>query len=194
MIDTYTLLVIGHIVGVALGVGGATASDVIFLRGVTSGVLDRSTLRILKTMSVLVWTGLAILIVSGIGFLLLTHAERPTLGLIPSEKVAAKLSIVGILTLNGLVFATVIQPLLEHWEGKTITAKLIRPHLTLILTCGAISVTSWYATLILGAIGKVDVTYGFVMGLYGIVLLGVIAGAQLLGRWYLGYLTRRPNR
>lgn len=194
MIEWHTIFLIGHIVGVALGVGGATSSDLIFFRSLADGTLDRSELKLLRSMSMLIWCGLALLIASGIGILCLAHAENPTLGFIPSEKVAAKLSVVGILTLNGLVFATIIQPILDSLEGKRLTPALLRPHLSLILTCGAISVTSWYTALILGAIGRVDVSYGFVMGTYLGVLLSAILVAQFVGRWYLGHLTRSSGK
>ena len=60
-----TILLIGHIIGVALGAGGATMSDVLFLTSIRDNMIDKSELKLLRMASKVVVFGLGLLIITG---------------------------------------------------------------------------------------------------------------------------------
>ncbi len=180
--DPHILLTIGHIIGTALGVGGATASDVIFMRALSRDKLSVGEFQAMQSLSLVIWIGLALLIVSGFGFLFLSHGtQAPGASLVPSEKVWAKLLIVVILFVNGIVLNTKATPLLEQWVGQAGLGQKIRERGTLFFTAGGISIISWYAALILGALGRSSVGFWTVIGIYVAALACAIVGARIIG-------------
>ena len=79
----------------------------------------------MKTLSLIIWAGLLLLIGSGIGFIWLHQIDSPGSPLIYSEKLAAKLVIVGIILINGLVLNMKVTPMLEKMVGKPNLSKAI---------------------------------------------------------------------
>ena len=93
LISVKTVVLIGHIVGVAMGAGGATMSDTLFLTSVFDNYIDPSEYKLLKVASKIVVLGLIILCLTGGTFFLI--------GSVPGERFWAKLTIVAIATVNG---------------------------------------------------------------------------------------------
>ena len=121
----FTALICVHLVGLALGLGGATIGDLLILRGMVRGgpfPTDQ-----LKDLSWAIWIGVATLTASG----LLLFAMKPTTYL-HSSGFVAKMIVVGVLVLNGLVL-----------HARLSTLRLS----TVALLFGAISSVSWYASL-----------------------------------------------
>lgn len=176
------IFLIGHLVGVALGVGGATVADILFMKEIGSDKLSSKGLDTLKTMSVIIWLGALFLVASGIGFIWLHQMENPGSALIYSEKLAAKLIIVGIVIVNGLVLNLKVTPLLETAVGKPNLQKFILTHGTLFFTTAAISVTSWYSALVIGAIRIRGLAFEHVLGIYLVVLIIAILISNMGGR------------
>lgn len=180
--DIHNLLVIGHIIGTALGVGGATSADILFMKELGKDKLSPDALGTLKTMSLIVWVGALLLVISGIGFLWLHQIESPGSALIYSEKLGAKLAVVAIVILNGLVLNFKVTPLLGSFVGKSGLKKFILSRATLFFTCGAVSIVSWYTALILGAIRIRGLEFWDVFGVYLLVLVIAILVANIGGR------------
>lgn len=162
IIDTHTLLIIFHIFGVAIGAGAAFMSDVIFLSSVKDRVFTEAEVRILKLMSTMVWIGLGILIISG-GFLWATSSYD----LLSSSKFLAKMTIVLILTLNGLLFHNMHLPAIALREDKPIleSARFVA-RIPLLVASGALSVVSWMSALVLGVLGSLPFSYFEIMSVY----------------------------
>lgn len=186
-IDIHTLLVIGHLVGIALGVGGATISDVLFFRAIKDAHIDASELGMLSTVSKVVWVGLVIAIATGIGFLVeyLVVPEKNFLFYDP--KIWAKLTIVGVIFANGLVFHYKVFPILKALGGRSITSKQFTRRLPLFATTGAISIISWYTALLMGAWRGLSfsLSYYVMVGIYALILLVGIAFANFIAARYL---------
>lgn len=122
-------LMISHIIGVALGVGGATFTEIFSLKARRDGIIEPMEVDYIRTAVTVLRIGLFILILSGFGFLLLYRFENNGAGIM-DPKLWAKLSIVGVLIINAFLLQLRKVP---FWLGA------------------AISLTSWYAALILGA-------------------------------------------
>lgn len=175
------ILLIGHLIGVALGAGGATLSDLLFLSSVRDNLIDRSELRLLRVAARVVIAGLALLTVTGVGFFF-TDSQ-------PSDRFWAKLTIVAIAALNGYWLHRQLFPLFER------CAQQQRPLLTAhssryawrVVAAGCISAVSWYAALILGVWRSAPFSYWEILGGYlGIVMTALILanlGLYLFLKW-----------
>src|SRR3989338_4218171 len=96
-LELKTILLIVHIFGAIVGAGGAFTSDWIFLSSIKDSTINETEIRFIELGSRMVWIGLIILIISGLALFSLAPEQY-----LASGKFLAKMSIVGILTLNGL--------------------------------------------------------------------------------------------
>ncbi|HEX9664495.1 MAG TPA: hypothetical protein VGA49_01595 [Patescibacteria group bacterium] len=181
----YTFLIISHLIGTALGVGGATASDFLFFKSIKDRQIDRTEFGFLKIVSNLVWAGFLILVFSGFGFLLLYRLQLPALAPDSWQRFWAKMTVVMIIFLNGLVMHWKVFPLFEeHIDKKLITPDFIKKA-PIVFTTGAISIISWYSGLILGAWRELTLSYLEIIFLYGVILAIGISVSNLIGRYFI---------
>lgn len=172
------LFVIFHLLGVAFGLGGALASDSMFFSALKDMKISRTEMRFLQMGSAMVWIGLVILIVSG--YLLFSLDSDRYLN---SAKFLAKMTIVGIILLNGLfLHISLIPRLRRHIRGHLPSSDEFMRKRPFLFTSGAISLVSWLSALTLGALHKVPWSYGEITGVYLLILLVAGLVANLLGR------------
>ena len=156
-------LTIVHIIGVVLGAGGATFAEIFFLKSMRDGKIDPVEGSFMKITYRILRIGLLLLVISGFGYLLLYRfMDQPEL--LYRTKLWSKLTITVILLL------TVI-----GWEMRKVPVWL----------GSAISLTSWYAALIIGAWRGLDASYLAIMGVY-LLSLVVVAGILKMIRKSLG--------
>ena len=127
-----------------LGVGGATFAEVHLIRALRDGVMSADESSIMQTTYTIIRIGFFILILSGFGFLLLARLEDQATWFY-SIKLWAKLGIVGIIGVNAALLQLRWIPLL--WGS-------------------AIAITSWYAALILGAMGRGEYSFFWIYAVY----------------------------
>lgn len=177
--DIKSLLVLAHIVGVALGVGGATISDIFFTRILKSGKITKPDYDNLKVLSRVIWAGIIILIISGLAFLWRMYDSSGSVGILNSEKFLAKLTLVAVITVNGLVFHFKVFPKLKSMIGDKDFSK----HHLLLSVTGAISVTGWYSIIILSTLRGVNLPYFAWLGLYLLILTsGIFVTRYVINR------------
>lgn len=163
-----------HLLGVALGLGGALFSDLLFFRAARNGVLSRGELTPLLLGSHAVTAGLALLIVSGAGLFAL-DTER----YLASTKFLSKMTVVGVLTLNGIILHVVHIPRLRHMAGRRLFEHASGARYAFVVS-GTVSLVSWVTALTLGSFSGVPLAYGQIIGAYAIVLLTSVVCAVLL--------------
>lgn len=127
--DWYIFLIIIHLIGTVLGVGGATFAEIFYLKAKRDGVFEPYEIDYIRIAVFVLRIGLAILVISGFGFLLFYRIVGAGEALLAS-KLWAKLFIVLILILNTYLM-----------QAKKIPMAL----------GVSLSLTSWYAALIIGA-------------------------------------------
>jgi hypothetical protein len=172
-LDLKTVYLIAHVFGAILGAGGAFASDAMFFSTVRDGRIDREELRFMKLGSKLVWSGLILLVISG-ALLVSTDPER----YLSSGKFLAKMSIVGIIILNGAVFHLIHIPHIRNHLGlKFAESATFIKRAPFLLASGAISGVSWVSTVILGMLKQVPYDYYQIMGAYLLILVLAMATA-----------------
>ena len=173
-----SLYTIFHLLGVALGLGGALMSDSMFLKSLKDMKISKTEMGFLQGGSAMVWLGLIILIISG-ALLFSLNTER----YLDSDKFLAKMTIVGIILLNGLFLHISLVPRLRrHIEGHLPSSDEFMRKRLYLFTSGAVSLVSWLSALVLGALHKVPWSYADIMGVYLLILVVTAIGANLIGR------------
>ena len=145
-----------HFAGIILGVGAATLLDMIILRFVITRLVEESHIKIIIFASHIITAGLALLWISGIGFLIDYWLFDPTK--LPNPKLVAKIIIVAVLTLNAILVHYFALPQIKMQIGKYFLGGLSRFHCFLLILIGTISAISWYVPLILGIVPQFNNT------------------------------------
>lgn len=160
--------VILHILGVFIGMGGALFADVAFSFFGRDKELSVKELLWFDRISKMVWFGLGIIIISGIGIFF----SDPGFYLI-SSKFLSKMTVVLVLTINGFVLYKFVQPaLVEKDFLVSIQARKIR---RLAFICGSVSLVSWLSALALALQESLPFSYLEIVSVYSLVLVvGVI--------------------
>jgi hypothetical protein len=169
----YQTLVIIHLIGFALGLGSATVSDYLLFKFLKDYKISSWEKNILEKVSLLVWIGLFIQIVSGIGFYSLNYEV-----LNHTVKFLVKVVAVGIITLNGILLHKFVMPRMMKLNFGDSKITFIE---RLSFASGAISVTSWWFATIMGALRN-DISFTFLqlLGIYLALILCAIISSQIL--------------
>jgi hypothetical protein len=162
-----THFTLGHVASVVIGMGAAMISDVLFNFYSKDKILSKQELKVLSAFSAIVWVGLGGIIITGLGIFLSNPEFYAS-----SDKFLIKMTIVGILTLNGYVLARFVQPHLVH--RAFLTSRKERTVRRLAFACGAISLVSWIGALVLGLLSGIPLAYLEGIGLYMVIILASI--------------------
>jgi YVTN family beta-propeller protein len=178
--DWLMLALLAHLVGIVFGVGGATVSDALFLRTIKGRKISTDALNLMSQASKVIWTGLAILILSGTWMITMQYLNTGSFGYFSMSSFQAKFTIVPIIILNGIVFHTFLFPFMRKAADKSIQTKEFASKLWLFALSGGISVTSWWSVVILGFV-KPALPYWLIMNIYIVlVFFAVIFGYFML--------------
>ncbi len=160
-----------HLFGVIIGAGGAFASDFMFFSSIKDKMISHTEMRFLRLGSRMVWVGLAIIIFSG-AFLFAADAAR----YLDSSKFLAKMTIVGVIIVNGVIFHLYHIPRLHKHIGRDFSlSKEFVKKSPLLLISGVISVVSWLAAFVLGVFHEVPYSYWIIIAFYLAILgLGIL--------------------
>lgn len=175
-IEIKTVYLIFHLFGIAIGAGGAFASDLIFFKSIKDGQLSRVEFGFMELGSKMIWTGLAILVISGTLMFFLNPETY-----MASSKFQLKMLVLAVIILNGLVLHIKFIPKFKAAtrEGTMNVAEFIRGN-PLILVSGVVSMVSWSSAIILGALGSIPYSFWVILPIYLVLVFGGIAVAFLL--------------
>ncbi len=174
-IEIYTrVATILHLIGVILGVGSATITDILFFRFVGDKHITAKEAKLMDSLTKIIWIALIILIVSGI-MLFIPSFER----LANSGKFLTKNFGLLVLVINGLVLGYYIRPKLVKIDfsnnGKSrfgLSHEVNRKMRRLATIAGVVSITTWYFIFILGALR--GITFPAVYGISIYICLLII--------------------
>lgn len=159
-----------HILGIVLGLGAATLSNLFFFKFLKDWRISEKEAKVLHTFSKVIWVGLVILILSGLG-LYLPHWDQ----LLKLPMFLTKMMVVGVILINGILLNTLISPNLT----KIFSLPRLR---RLAFVLGPISVVSWYSAFILGMFRSVSFSFIYIFGTYLILLAVAITAGQIVER------------
>lgn len=188
-ISLYSVLLLVHLFGIILGAGGAFVSDGIFFTALKDRIISGDELRILKAGSHFIWFGIILLVISGTG-LFLQDIER----LSTSAKFISKMTVVLVIVANGVIFHLVHIPFIHGHLGKPLATKRKPAKAFLIpfvLASGVVSMVSWTATIVLGSLRSIPISYGGFLAVYsGAIAVGILT-TPFLFHSYLDLKNRR---
>ncbi len=177
LIEHRRIITIFHLLGMALGVGTATITDLFFFRFLKKLRINEEEADTMHMLSNVIWVGLAIVVLSGVG-LFVPESER----LLASGKFLVKMIGVAVLIVNGFILNIAIAPRLMHISyGEAHHHKPGELHIIRrsAFALGAISITSWYFVFVLGALRGVTLHFDVLFLIYAVLLGGAIIGSQI---------------
>jgi hypothetical protein len=180
-LELKTVYTLAHIFGAILGAGGAFASDLMFFSTIKDGRITNVELRFMRLGSRLVWVGLAVLIVSGI-LLVLTDPVK----YLSSDKFLAKVTIVGFIIVNGIIFHLIHIPHIRNHLGvKFRESRTFIKRAPFVLASGALSFVSWVLAVTLGVIKNIPYSYTQIISAYLVIVLLAMGGSVAVKRFIL---------
>jgi len=180
LMDFSLFLTFFHILGVALGVGGATVSDLLFFRAITDRRISKDEFAMLHTLGYVLWAGLIILFLSGVGFVTSQLIVAGSSSYLSSAWFWAKMTIVFTLFCNALVMHMKVFPFMTAHLDQELTYQKVKDKMILLSMTGVVSIVSWYSAMALGVTRGLDFSYFFIVNAYVMVLLVGILVAYIL--------------
>jgi hypothetical protein len=175
-----------HFCGLVLGVGAATLLDLIIARFILMRGISFEHVYVVDFSSKIITIGLALLWISGIGFLVHYGIFEPAK--LQNPKIWAKIAIVAVLSINGLLVHYFVLPRIRNQVGKRLLDGLSPFDRSLVLLAGTVSTISWYVPLILGAIPQLNyvVPAEVILSSYALLLIAVNTVIQGAIVFFLG--------
>jgi hypothetical protein len=167
----HTIALIVHLIGLVFGLGGATVTDLIFVKGVRQRHVGHTLLMVMEAASKVVLAGYAMLVVSGVALI--------TTGTHTTPRFWAKMVVVAIIGLNGIAAHRITFPRLSA-TMQTRRADITIGFLHQLSVTAAISATSWYAALVMGAWKSASLSFTVWMICYVVLLLGAVLMSLLV--------------
>jgi len=157
MIDVYTLLVIAHLFGAAIGFGAANFIEVFLNKALRDGVMDPTEKLFMSTTYKVLRVGLGISFITGLGFIVM-YIINDQLFRMTNPVFISKMFIVFILVANAVLLHL---HKMKLWWGSTI------------------SFMSWYFAFFLGTFLTHSIRFGFWEIMIAYVVF-VVAGGYVL--------------
>lgn len=171
----YELITYLHLIGFALGFGGAMVSDSIFFSSIKDKKITTTEFRFMQLGGKLVWIGLGILFFSGVGLVLLNPA------ILSSSKFLIKMVVVGVIAINGVLFHVIHLPHLRDHIGIFFhDSASFQEHSHYLTISGGVSVLSWFSATLLGSLPGLPYSFMQLLGLYILLLLAAIFGGIVM--------------
>jgi hypothetical protein len=149
-----TLVKIAHLMGLIMGLGGAVLLDLTILtRGVIRPV-GKFTLEQLHSLSRAVSLGLFVLWATGGLLIWMNLQEKPDY--LQNPKLWAKIVIVVILTLNGLLIHRYVMPFMERRIGNRLFDGVSNRMIAGFTFVASVSVVSWFTPFVLGKASELN--------------------------------------
>jgi hypothetical protein len=149
-----TIIKIVHLLGLVMGLGGALLLDATILSRGIMRPISEYLLHQMKILSRIVSAGLAILWVSGFTLIWMNWLVNPEY--IENPKLWAKIAIVCVLTLNGVLIHAKIMPYMQKRLGQRMFESEPNKQLLLFTLVASVSAISWFTPFILGKASELN--------------------------------------
>lgn len=172
-VEYKSIIVIIHLLSAAVGVGGATVTDLLFFKFLKDFKITKSEADIMNSISTLIWIALFMLIISGIALYLPENVR-----LNDSAKFLTKIIAIAVLFINGIILNVFIAPKLPLISFKENTQRENKYNMlrSFAFAFGAISISSWYFIFILGSLRKFTLNFNqFILIYLGILFVAILS-------------------
>lgn len=171
----YELTTFFHLVGFALGFGGAMVSDFIFFSSIKDKKVTSTEFRFMQLGGKLVWIGLGLLFISGVGLVLLNPS------ILSSSKFLIKMVIVGVIAINGVIFHSIHLPHLRDHIGVFFhDSQSFHKHSHYLTMSGGVSVVSWFCAALLGSLPGLSYSFLQLLGVYVLLFLFALCVGRMI--------------
>jgi len=137
-----------HIVGVALGAGGAWILDIYMIRASLKGVISRENARVVVFLSGLVSIGFALAWISGLSFICYYYLFQTEA--LSNPKLWAKLTVVVLMTINAFFIHYLVIPTIKRRAGFDFFESVSTRKINNMVIIGSVSCVSWLFAVSLG--------------------------------------------
>jgi hypothetical protein len=184
-----SLIKLVHLLGLIMGFGGAILADILILRGAILNPIENKTIQAVRSLSHIVFIGLALLWLSGIILVGIRVSADPNVWM--NQKIWAKVIIVSILTVNGIfVHNIALRRLVTRHSQKMFS--ISRPYeLAGLSLVAAISSVSWIVPFVLGVATEFNFTVRAV-GILAVYTILILAGWATF--FAIAYMSARIDR
>jgi hypothetical protein len=141
--------------------------------------ISKEHVHVIDFASKIVTVGLGLLWISGIGFLIHYGLFDPAK--LQNPKIWAKIAIVAVLSINGVLVHYFVLPRIRSQIGQRLLDGLSHFHCSLLLLAGTVSAISWYVPLMLGAIPQLNFVVPAEVILVGYALLLIAINTVIQG-------------
>lgn len=124
--DLHTILVLGHVLGTVLGLGGAIVAEVQITQALKDGTIEDDERALLHADYFLIRVGMALIIVSGLALVWWYLAQGST-WVLTSEKLWVKDIMMVVIIVNAVLLSKHVMPLslgrslsIVSWVGATV--------------------------------------------------------------------------
>lgn len=172
-----------HILGVILGMGGATITDILFFNFLRDYTISKKEAEVMRIISNLIMIALGILIMTGIALFLSDVARYSA-----SAPFLAKTLIVGIISVNGIIMHKFIAPhmvklsFIRHPFSAQHSIHKLRK---ISFGMGAISFVSWYSVFFIAMLKSyipATASLAEILMVYGAILFPAVLVSQIMHR------------
>ena len=179
-----------HLVGIVLGFGAALMADLFFFKFLKERKVTEDEVKTLKVFSRVIWLGLGIIILSGL-LLFLSNIEF----YLGSAKFLTKMSVIGVIVVNGLVLNFAVTPKLTSisFTAGENEDKRMQSARSLAFAAGAVSATSWWTAFILGVLQFSPAPFPIMFGAYLIILSVAVIISQLVCKLFISGKINIPD-
>lgn len=169
-----TFIIVLHLIGLCIGLGGAWIMDLILFRFFQKQDITQEKVDLLHFMSKLVTIGLVLLWVSGLAFLAIYYLDDAAK--LANQKIWGKFAIVVVLTLNGIFLHLKVIPMIHSFVGGKLYDRSSYSQKLTMFGAGVVSAVSWVVPFVLGVSKELNnqVTVFGVLSVY-VFLLAVAA-------------------
>lgn len=157
--DLYSLLLIGHLIGTVLAVGGATMIEIHLNKALADGTMSGDERSLLGLNFTTLRVGLVLSVVTGVGFIALYYFNDQVTRL-ANPVFWAKMTMLFIVLVNAL---------------------LLQVHKINLYWGSAFSFVSWWGIMILGFFTSNGIRYGYIEIMAAYIAI-VLVGAYMLHR------------
>lgn len=179
--DASFFLTLLHLLGVAIGVGGAFFGDMLFFSATRNGIVSASELRLLVKAGKFIWVGLFVIVLSGAGLFFLDMDKY-----MASTKFLSKMSIVLVIAVNGVIFRAVHLKTLHRLVGvKLPSSAVFRKASIGMFISGAVSGASWISALALGSLPSLPFSVAQILSAYALIVLLASLSALYMRKRFL---------
>lgn len=164
---------IAHVLAVVLGMGGALITDMLFVNFAYNKLISREEYHVIYLVSRVVTAALLGIIITGICIFLSDPQKY-----LYSVKFITKMSIVAVLTVNGMALHRIVFNKLN--EKGILYKAIFASRRRVAFGLGAISGISWIIALALGVLDKISLSLSQALGIYAACLgFGIVVSQKL---------------